>query len=155
MAEYEDDFTDEDSYPENEDFDSDEGFESDPGTVAYLDQQGAEFAAQREQFLAMYGFDHDCRCANDYAEGKLAQVTECYLELTDDALETCARLNWENQTLQGMVKAMVQMNDDLMKVMEDEEIDVDPDQILRDAFLATVEDAPEEDVDDGETPELS
>ena len=131
----------------NEEYDEEnendeEDFESDPATVAFLDQAGAEFEAQREQFAAMYGFDHDCHCAQDYAEGKLAQVTECYLTLTDDALENSARLNWENQTLQGMVQSLVQMNDDLMKALEAEGGEIDPEKILTEALLSTLEDGP-------------
>lgn len=88
----------------------------------------------------MYGFDHDCHCAQDYAEGKLAQVTECYLSLADDALDTCQRLLWENNTLQGMVAAMVSMNDSLIKTIEESDTTIDADAVLEQALLATLED---------------
>ena len=72
MSDYNDEFEEFDEENEEQD---EEPFESDPSLVAYLDQEGAEFAANREQFAAMYGFDHDCQCAQNYAEGRLAQVT--------------------------------------------------------------------------------
>ena len=100
LAEYDEEYNEGPFFDDDEE-DEDEPFEADPSVVAAMDQEGAEFEAQRAQFTDMYGFDHNCHCAKDYSDGALAQVTECYLELTDDALETCARLNWENQTLQG------------------------------------------------------
>lgn len=159
MAEYEEDFN-EDGFPSDEEL-NEEDYESDPATVAFLDQAGAEFQAQREQFQQMYGFDHDCHCAQDYAEGRLAQVTQCYLGLTDDALETSARLNWENQTLQGMVESLVQMNDDLLTALKDAGVEADPDEFLQNALLKTMEDGPDpasidrEEELNGETSELS
>jgi hypothetical protein len=135
LSEYDEDaFFDNDEEDENEE----DAFEADPSVVAALDQEGAEFEAQRAQFKDMYGFDHDCHCAQDYTDGALAQVTECYLELTDDALETCARLNWENQTLQGMVQTMVGMNDNLMTLIKESGIDIDPDQFLQDAIAESM-----------------
>ena len=136
MTEYnEDAFFDNDE----EDGDDEEAFEADPSVVAALDQEGAEFEAQRQQFAEMYGFDHNCHCAKDYSDGSLAQVTECYLELTDDALEACARLNWENITLQGMVQTMVGMNDNLMTYIKESGLDIDPDQFLAEALSETQE----------------
>ena len=129
----------EDAFFDNEeDGDDEEAFEADPSVVAALDQEGAEFEAQRQQFAEMYGFDHNCHCAKDYSDGSLAQVTECYLELTDDALEACARLNWENMTLQGMVQTMVGMNDNLMTYIKESGLDIDPDQFLAEALSATM-----------------
>lgn len=133
-------FYDNEEHDENDELEEGSEFESDPSMLAFLDQEGAEFQAQREQFAAMYGFDHDCHCAQDYAEGKLAQVTQCYLALTDDALETAARLNWENQTLQGMVNTMVSMNDSLMSALEEAGLGINPDEVLKEALLDTFED---------------
>jgi len=135
-----------------------EDFESNPAVLAFLDQEGAEFQAQRAQFAAMYGFDHDCHCAQDYADGKLAQVTQCYLGLTDDALDAAARLNWENQTLQGMVATLVKMNDSLITTLEEANLGIDPDALLQDALFESFEDeggtvavdAPESEGKDGE-----
>jgi hypothetical protein len=115
-------------------------FVADPATLAQLDQEGAEFADQREQFAEMYGFDHDCHCAQDYADGKMAEVTECYLSLTDDALEHSAQLTWENSTLQGMVNTLVAMNDDLMGRIQELDENFDHNAVLQKALATNFSD---------------
>lgn len=41
------------------------------------------------EFEEMYGFEHDCHCASDWAEGRTGLVSECYTNLCDDALTQC------------------------------------------------------------------
>jgi hypothetical protein len=109
--------------PESFDYDAEEGFydpdfEPDPAIIAQLDQDSAAFAETREQFIEMYGFDHDCHCAQDYAEGKVSTVTECYLDLIDDAMETCAKLNWEKQTLEKAAGTLADLSTKLIQQYE-------------------------------------
>ena len=40
-----------------------------------------------DEFVELYGFQHECRCAEDWAEGNLGVVSVCYLEMCRDALE--------------------------------------------------------------------
>lgn len=93
--------------------------EVDPGTVAFLDQQEAEFAQDREQFQAIYGFDHDCHCSQDYTDGKLAEVTQCFLTLTSQALNRAAEATYENRVLSGLVEELFKVNNDLMYLMKE------------------------------------
>jgi hypothetical protein len=82
--------------------------EPDPSTVAFMDQQSAEFNAKAEhEFADHYGFIHKCRCDQDYTEGKLVEVTECYANMTLEALDTCARLHKEVQMLTGIIAKAV------------------------------------------------
>jgi len=82
--------------------------EADPGTVAFLDQQSAEFNARAEhEFASKFGFVHKCRCDLDYAQGKMIEVTECYAGLVDEALEACATLKAENTLLKNLIKAAI------------------------------------------------
>lgn len=74
--------------------------EADPGTVAFMDQQAAEFNAKAEhEFADRYGFVHKCRCDQDYTDGKMVEVTECYANMTLEALDACAALYAENKLL--------------------------------------------------------
>lgn len=47
------------------------------------------------EFEELYGFGHDCKCAKQwaaYAEGDtsgVGLVSECWMQLSDDALEQC------------------------------------------------------------------
>jgi phosphoenolpyruvate synthase/pyruvate phosphate dikinase len=91
-------------------------FEPDPATVAFLDQQSAAFQENQDEFEATYGFKHECVCAADYAEGNMETVTKCYLKLSEDALDTCARLNFESIFLQGMLEETLRIN----KLLQDE-----------------------------------
>jgi hypothetical protein len=85
-----------------------EAEEPDPSTVAFMDQQSAEFNAKAEhEFADRYGFVHKCRCDQDYTEGKLVEVTECYANMTLEALDTCARLHKEVQMLTGIIAKAV------------------------------------------------
>lgn len=66
--------------------------ETDPAIVFQLDQQTAEFNNRKDEFLARFGFEHDCHCDTDYTEGKVTTVTECFVQLAYDALNACQRL---------------------------------------------------------------
>lgn len=96
----------------------DEGsFDDEAGLVAYMDQQSAEFNAMEHEFADRYGFVHKCRCDQDYTEGNMVEVTECYARMTTDALEACATLHAENKLLRGLIKnaigvALVESNED-------------------------------------------
>lgn len=84
------------------DFSPDE--DADPGTVAFLDQQAADFNAKAEhEFADRYGFVHKCRCDLDYTEGNLVEVTACYANMTLEALDACATLYAENKLLRTLV----------------------------------------------------
>lgn len=95
-----------DLFGEPEDETGDEPTEEvDPGTVAFLDQQSAEFNERAEhEFADRYGFVHKCKCDQDYSSGNLVQVTECYANMTVEALEACASLHAENKLLRTLIQ---------------------------------------------------
>lgn len=94
--------------------------EPDPGTIAFLDQEEATFQAEREMFARMYGFDHDCRCSQDYTEGNLETVTKCFLTLTAQAMARSAQATAEIQYLHALLERMIGMNNDLVEMMEEQ-----------------------------------
>ena len=105
--------------PENDN--EDETFEPDIATVAFLDQQQAEFGNMEAEFEATYGFKHECHCGEDYAQGKVGEITQCYHNMMQDALATCARLNAELNEMTGIAQALYQELRD--KVEEDKTAD--------------------------------
>jgi hypothetical protein len=40
-------------------------------------------------FADLYGFEHDCHCAEDWKTGNTGMVSECYTQMCDDALNQC------------------------------------------------------------------
>jgi hypothetical protein len=46
-----------------------------------------------DDFEELYGFTHDCHCAEDWEEGNLGIVSTCYLDMTKDALDTLKEMN--------------------------------------------------------------
>jgi hypothetical protein len=53
---------------------------------------------ESEEFLATYGFAHDCTCADDWDEGNVGLVSVCYLRMCQDALdELQKRINIERE----------------------------------------------------------
>lgn len=40
-----------------------------------------------DDFVEAYGFEHNCRCAEDWAEGNLGIVSLCYLDMCREALD--------------------------------------------------------------------
>lgn len=43
---------------------------------------------ESDTFAEDYGFEHECRCAEDWAEGNLGVVSVCYLDMTKNAMDT-------------------------------------------------------------------
>lgn len=90
-------------------FTSDEDLKTpDPASVAFMDQQSAEFNAKAaHEFADRYGFVHKCRCDQDFTEGKMVEVTECYANMTLQALDACAALYAENKLLTAILSKAV------------------------------------------------
>lgn len=93
--------------------------ESDPATVAHLDQQQEQYNTDKAIFAKVYGFAHECRCAEDYTAGKTLNVTECFVGLVNDALARCAEASYENRMLTVYLEQMLQMNNDLAKMLQE------------------------------------
>lgn len=93
--------------------------EVDPGTLAFLDQRQQAFEDKRGLFYKAYGFDHKCRCADDYAEGNTTEVAKCFVQMTDDSLARCAEATYEIGMLTLYLNEMVKMVADLAKLIED------------------------------------
>ena len=55
-------------------------------------EEGAEEIATAEEFKAKYGFEHDCRCEQDWDTGNLAVTAECFLRMIKDALSRLAEV---------------------------------------------------------------
>ena len=133
------DYRDEDEFfgeePTDEELEAIEEALSDPGTVAFLDQQEAEFAGNREKWVALYGFDHDCHCSQDYTEGDIGTVTKCFMQLTSQALARCAEATHEIKVYSAMLTEMLAVNNDLVKMMED----LGHEKALQDYFGETID----------------
>lgn len=92
----------------SDDDDSENTDGTDPGIVAFMDQQSAEFNARAEhEFADRYGFVHKCKCDQDYASGNMVDVTECYANMTVEALEACATLHAENKLLRSLIQQAI------------------------------------------------
>jgi hypothetical protein len=85
-----------------------EEFEPDTATIAFLDQQQAEFVNMEQEFEETYGFSHNCHCGEDYAAGRVGEITQCYHNMMQEALATCARLNAELKEMTGIAQALFQ-----------------------------------------------
>ena len=59
----------------------------------YEEEQNA--LNESDTFKETYGFEHQCRCADDWAEGNLGVVSVCYLEMCNDALDALAAARTE------------------------------------------------------------
>lgn len=91
----------------------------DPAMVAHLDQEQAAFDEMQEEFLDTFGFYHKCRCAEDYGAGRMVEVTECFSEMTGEALAACNRLTSENKLMNMMLQKMFAVaNDNTIKEEE-------------------------------------
>jgi len=93
--------------------------DSDPGVTAFLDQQEAEFAQEREAFRRIYGFDHDCHCSQDYTDGNTETVTKCFLTMTAQAMARSAQATQEIHYLTTMLERVVGVTNDLVGMMEE------------------------------------
>ena len=56
---------------------------------------------EEETYLARYGFKHECRCAEDWAEGNWAVVSVCYVSMIGDALDALEAINKEHRELKA------------------------------------------------------
>ena len=95
---------------------------ADPRIIQMLDQETEEFNRSADGFEAVYGFRHNCRCAQDYTEGNVGEVTECFMTLTDDALTACRRMQEELLAYRGLAKLALEKDDrpeNLPEVPED------------------------------------
>ena len=45
---------------------------------------------ESNKFEATYGFEHECRCADDWAEGNVGLVSNCYLGMAETAMDVLA-----------------------------------------------------------------
>lgn len=48
-----------------------------------------------EEFVEMYGFPHECHCSEDWLTGEVGVVANCWLQMSDDALEQCHKYKGE------------------------------------------------------------
>lgn len=63
--------------------------------LAHYEEESKEFNEAEAEFIDTYGFEHHCRCAQDWAEGNLGVVSVCYLTMVSDAMETLATTHKE------------------------------------------------------------
>lgn len=101
--------------------DEDEVFIPDPSTIAFLDQEAAAFAEVADEFELIYGFRHECRCDQDYTEGKVGEVTECYAGMVVESLATCARLNYENKQLKALASKLMEVQEQIATTLTEGE----------------------------------
>lgn len=106
----------------------DKTFEPDPSVIAHLDQEGAAFAEMSDAFKQTFGFEHKCHCAEDYASGKVVEVTECFTGLVDEALLACQNLMEENFLLRSMLTQMFAAVNASQAPTEEAEVNDDDDQ---------------------------
>jgi len=104
--------------PTDEELESLEKALADPGTIAFLDQQEAEFDSGRAKWAALHGFDHECHCSQDYTDGAIGSVTRCFMQLTSQALARCVEATHEIRVFSSMVDELLTMQNDLVKMME-------------------------------------
>jgi hypothetical protein len=102
-------FGEHDDTPDEHDENATEGTsEVDPSLVAFMDQQSAEFNAKAEhEFADRYGFVHKCKCDQDFSSGNMVEVTECYANMTLEALDACAELHAENKLLRALIQTAI------------------------------------------------
>jgi hypothetical protein len=99
--------------------DNEEMIEPDLGHIAFLDQQSAAFASEKEQFKATYGFEHECTCGLDYAANRVGMVTECFMRLCSSALDRAAFATMVNNSLGDALNEAITIANDLVKMMQD------------------------------------
>lgn len=69
-------------------------WQPDPEYAEYLREAQAPLN-ENDTFLKTYGFEHHCRCAEDYVEGNVGTVSDCWANMCSDALATCAFMKGE------------------------------------------------------------
>lgn len=117
--------------------------EPDAGTIAFLDQEEAEWEQGREEFKRFYGFDHDCTCSQDYSSGKTGTVTQCFMKLTSQALAASAQKHHDLQVMDAMLTRMVTITQDLARMLEE----LGHTDELEKYFGGDVDENPEEDTE--------
>lgn len=98
---------------------SDPEREVDPGTLANLDQEQQAFQDAKMQFARVYGFVHDCHCAEDYEKGNTVNVAECFVNLCNQAMAVLSFTNQENKQLRAYLEQMMTMNNDLANMLKE------------------------------------
>lgn len=69
---------------------------NDEHTPDNLEELVEEIANLPDQnFEDLYGFKHDCRCAQDWLEGNTGMVSDCFTRMADDALQRCFKYKGE------------------------------------------------------------
>ena len=134
---------------ETEDFGYVEEQEVDPNTVAFLDQEQAEWKGREAGFERAYGFSHHCRCSEDYAEGRTQTVTECFMRLCGEALDAAAASTYENRMLNVYLNEMLAINNDLAGMLHENGLGKE----LEDYFNTPVDIEDAEEVQDLDEPE--
>lgn len=79
-----------------------ENWQPDPEYAEWLRQEQAPLN-ETDAFLRTYGFEHDCRCAEDYEEGNVGYVSACWANMANDALGTCKELLEKNLELRSKI----------------------------------------------------
>ena len=59
---------------------------TDEGFVSVSEKQA------EKEWLDTYGFPHHCHCRQDWDEGKVVEVSECYFRMSIDALEALEKI---------------------------------------------------------------
>jgi hypothetical protein len=62
----------------------------DPDLVRDALAQQDEVNKYPELWESTYGFAHQCKCGEHYAQGQMIEITVCNAGMTADALDTCA-----------------------------------------------------------------
>lgn len=92
--------------------------EIDAAAVAHLDQEEAAWEQQRAAFTQVYGFDHQCHCSQDYTSGRLKTVTECFMNLTNQAMQRSAEATHELRLMGALVEELLKLNNDLVELFK-------------------------------------
>ena len=73
------------------------------------DETHEEYQADQDEinendvYMELYGFEHDCHCADDWAEGNWAVVSQCYVNMAGQALAHLEEVNKELSTLKAEI----------------------------------------------------
>lgn len=89
--------------PEFSGWDLDSNEEGDAESEDVTEEFRAEQDALNEsdEFFQTYGFEHVCRCADDWDEGNLGVVSVCYLNMCSDGMEHLKEANTEVRELKA------------------------------------------------------
>jgi hypothetical protein len=76
-----------------------------------MDQESKAFNSEIDEFENTYGFRHDCRCDQDYTEGRVGEVPECFIEMVSLAMQTCREQKTKLDIYEGVVRALHLQNE--------------------------------------------